>query len=368
MLSSVLRTPRAIAVNIEVIRALVRLRELLATDKELAEKLRVLEHKLTEHDTAIEEILLALGALFRKPAVPAKRPLGFVYPEGPDTDCMLTEILAASPDFSYIGVNDLCQYVEAIMKAAALFCSLLWCGAVLGQVPDSGRWQELRFGGEAVAELAADRYIEQVVALAAAGRLDRDKALLRRVQAISAGLVAAAVELKPEAAQWQWEVHVASGAEVEASCEAGGKLLVGVDFVRRLALDDGELAVLLAHEVAHAIAEHHRETYSEAQLLGRPLVPLDVVMERLDTDLSMQVRLAWLSRMQEREADQLGMVIAHRAGWQAAAMPGFYRKLADDAARPASGFPGGEAIVGSHPPLASRISMARGMARLLAAP
>lgn len=246
------------------------------------------------------------------------------------------------------------------MKPTMLFLGLSLCAGALAQVPESGRWQELRYGAEEVGEQMEDRYIEQVVGLAASGRLDADRALLRRLRAISADLIAVAIELKPEAANWQWEVHTASAPDVEASCQAGGKLLVGSEFVRRLDLSDGELAILLAHEVAHAIAEHHREILSEAQLLNRPLVPVDVVLERLDSDLSMQIRLAGLSRMQEREADQLGMVIAHRAGWSGTAMLSFYRKLAADAARGR-----GEPVISSHPSHASRVSMSRGMARLL---
>lgn len=246
----------------------------------------------------------------------------------------------------------------ALLLVAGLCLGLEPIPSSLAQVPDSGRWQELRYGADEVGVRMEERYIEQVVALAAAGRLDRDRALLRRVQAISADLIAAAIELKPEAADWQWELHIASDPEVEASCQAGGKLLVGAEFLQRLALGDGELAILLAHEIAHAIAEHHREFLSEAQLLHRPLAPLDVVLERLDSDLGMQVRLAGLSRQQEREADQLGMVIAHRAGWSGSAMLGFYRKLSAEAGA-------GAAMIASHPSHASRISMSRGMVRLL---
>jgi predicted Zn-dependent protease len=117
---------------------------------------------------------------------------------------------------------------------------------------------------------------------------------------------------------------------------------------------------LLAHEVAHAVAEHHRETFSEALFLNRfPAVPLEVVMARLDSDLSLQIRLSTLSSLQESEADQLGMVLAHRAGWPATAMVGFYRKLAAEEQ--------GALIAGAYPATASRLSMAKGMARLFGA-
>ncbi|WP_254441833.1 M48 family metalloprotease [Duganella vulcania] len=225
------------------------------------------------------------------------------------------------------------------------------------QVPESGRAQEMRYSAEEVASTVEDRYIERVVGLAADGRLDDDRVLLARLQSIGAGLVRAAVALKPEVAGWEWEFHTTSDAEVDAICMAGGKILVGSAFVRQLALGDGELATLLGHEIAHAVAEHHRETLSEALFLNRyPVVPLEVVMERLESDLSVQVRLSKLSSMQESEADQLGMVLAHRAGWPAADMVSFYRKLSDGDQM---------ALVSSaYPASASRLSMAKGMALL----
>lgn len=227
----------------------------------------------------------------------------------------------------------------------------------VAQVPDSGRWQELRFAAEEVEQRSEDHYIEQTVSLAAAGRLDRDRLLLARVRRIADGLVRAAIGLKPAAALWRWEVHVTDDPAVEAESQAGGKLLVGSAFVARLALDDGELAVLLAHEVAHAIAEHGRETLSEALLDGRRDLPLPVLEQRLASDIPLQLRLSRLSAIQEREADQLGMLLAFRAGWPCAAMLRFYGKLAADA--------GGPALFASHPSGATRLSLAKGMARLL---
>ncbi len=78
MLSSVLKSPRAIAVNIEVMRAFVRLREMLSSNKELAAKLNELEHKLESHDQAIAGILNAIRELMKPPLPVKKQPIGFV--------------------------------------------------------------------------------------------------------------------------------------------------------------------------------------------------------------------------------------------------------------------------------------------------
>lgn len=76
MLSSVLNSRHAIAVNIEIMRAFVRMRELLASNKALAQKLAELERKVGSHDQVIVGILKAIRELMHTP-VPKKRPIGF---------------------------------------------------------------------------------------------------------------------------------------------------------------------------------------------------------------------------------------------------------------------------------------------------
>jgi hypothetical protein len=78
MLSSVLTSDRAVQVNIAIMRAFVRLREVLATHRELAQKLAELEKKHRKHDMQIGSIFDALRKLIEAPAViPPKRQIGF---------------------------------------------------------------------------------------------------------------------------------------------------------------------------------------------------------------------------------------------------------------------------------------------------
>lgn len=74
MLSSVLKSERAIHVNSAIMRAFAKLRELLATHQELAGRLEELEKKFQNHDSQIREVFNAIRALL---AVPQKRPIGF---------------------------------------------------------------------------------------------------------------------------------------------------------------------------------------------------------------------------------------------------------------------------------------------------
>jgi len=76
MLSGVLTSPRAIGVNIEIMRAFVRLRRLLAAHKELSQKLEELEHQLRDHDEKIQTIFIAIRQLMAPKETPGKK-IGF---------------------------------------------------------------------------------------------------------------------------------------------------------------------------------------------------------------------------------------------------------------------------------------------------
>jgi hypothetical protein len=92
MLSSVLGSAQAIAVNIEIMRAFVRLREVIATSKELAQRIDDLENKTDlmevkqgtfEHNARVQfkQIFEALREMMAQPEPPKKRPIGFVTPD-----------------------------------------------------------------------------------------------------------------------------------------------------------------------------------------------------------------------------------------------------------------------------------------------
>jgi hypothetical protein len=77
MLSSVLRSPKAIAVNIEIMRTFVRMRKLAFSNKELARKIDELDQRVSKHDNAIAEIIEAIRQLMAPPSPKEKRPIGF---------------------------------------------------------------------------------------------------------------------------------------------------------------------------------------------------------------------------------------------------------------------------------------------------
>jgi len=81
MLSSVLNSERAVQVNILIIRAFVKLREVMVTHKDLAQKIEALERKYKDHDREIQVIFTAIKKLLEPSPQPPKRPIGFAVDE-----------------------------------------------------------------------------------------------------------------------------------------------------------------------------------------------------------------------------------------------------------------------------------------------
>ena len=83
MLSSVLKSDRAVAINIEIMRAFVRLRNMILSNKDLARKLDAVERKIETHDMHIRSLFEAIRQLMAPPE-PKKRKIGFVVEEKAD--------------------------------------------------------------------------------------------------------------------------------------------------------------------------------------------------------------------------------------------------------------------------------------------
>ena len=80
MAANVLNSPRAVQMSVFVVRAFVRLRQMIATHKDIVAKLVELEHKVASHDTHIRSLFEAIRQLM-KPPEPKKRKIGFLVKE-----------------------------------------------------------------------------------------------------------------------------------------------------------------------------------------------------------------------------------------------------------------------------------------------
>lgn len=226
------------------------------------------------------------------------------------------------------------------------------------EVPVTGRVQHMQFTNDQVQTVAAQTYQKELSRLAAQGKLDTDNGTLLRVRHLCSHLIAQAVELKPAAANWPWEVHITSDHQVAAYSMAGGKILVGTRFIESYKLSDNELAVALAHEIGHVIAEHVREQMSQAASF-EPEVPnrkvhIVDVLNSMQSDISVYFRLQPLSRLQELEADDIGIQLAARAGVPPSAVVSFYHKLTRNNAA--------QSVFDTHGPSYQRVQFIQSMA------
>lgn len=245
------------------------------------------------------------------------------------------------------------------MVRFCLVVMMLMCtGPALAGAPVTGRTQHMLFSRDLVQAEAAKTYYHRLSQLASKDMLDTDKVALKRVRRICSRLIAQAVLLKPAAADWQWEVHTTSDPQVAAYSMEGGKLMVGLNFIKRYKLNDNELAVALAHEIGHVIAEHVREQVSQAASF-EPKVPnrkvtLADVVNSMESDIAVYFRLQPLSRLQEMEADDIGIELAARAGVSPSSVVSFYNKIARK--------DGSQSIFDTHGDVTQRVTFVESMA------
>jgi predicted Zn-dependent protease len=183
---------------------------------------------------------------------------------------------------------------------------------------------------------AEKMYRQRLSDIERAGYLDKDELFLARAKKVAQVLIQQAAQDYPETRTWQWEIHSSSEHEETAYSMAGGKILLNQLQIERLSLNDAELAMLLSHEIAHAVLEHNRLEYEQALVLfpawhQRSFEELE---DAVDNDESFLRALAPLCKQQEEEADAAGLRLAQRAGFSMTSLVNFYKKLSRNSANP----------------------------------
>ena len=203
--------------------------------------------------------------------------------------------------------------------AFSLFAAALWPAAAHALVLTS---EEVEAG-------AARLYQERIEAARQRFELDADPVFLARVTRIASRLIGQSEREQGGAGRMIWEVHTTADPEENASCMAGGKLLIGHDYARRLELNDAELAMLIAHEMEHALLRHNLKEMREALRLEPERARLSYadLEYAVDHDEPLMRKLDSLDAEQEFEADRAGLLLAVRAGWSGAALANYFRKL-----------------------------------------
>ncbi|WP_122316373.1 M48 family metallopeptidase [Pseudomonas cichorii] len=209
---------------------------------------------------------------------------------------------------------------------------------------------------EEVNKMYAQSYQETVGEASGKGVLDTTSNNAKRVHAIADRLIAQAPKLRPDAAQWQWEVNLIKSDELNANCGPGGKIIFYTGLIEKLKLTDDEIAAVMGHEIAHALREHGREAMSKAygvalakQGAGAFLGLGQDSMALADTVVNYSLTLP-NSRGNENEADLLGLELAARAGYNPNAAVTLWQKMTQNAGGSQPEF------MSTHPASANRIA------------
>jgi predicted Zn-dependent protease len=160
--------------------------------------------------------------------------------------------------------------------------------------------------------------------------LDRDPVLNARVDKVMAAVGAAAAAIEPRFAASAWKAILIDDFGHGAVAFPGQTILVDANFVRKLALGDDELALMLCHEVAHILAGHASAKLSfMAEFLGKDKLPTAraALLEFLARDSYAQAFQA-RAQLQEREADRIGAAILFVTGYDPQRALGIFDKLA----------------------------------------
>lgn len=195
------------------------------------------------------------------------------------------------------------------------------------------RPQLMLISSEKLDQMAAQSYNKLTSEASGKGKLNEDRAMLQRVRAVAARIEPQTAVFRQDAPGWKWEVNVISSSELNAFCMPGGKIMFYSGLINTLHLSDDEIAIVMGHEISHALREHSREQVSQAiaaqtaigigtALLGFGGGSADLASAGYDKFIATK-----FSRTDESEADRIGLELAARAGYDPRAGVSLWQKM-----------------------------------------
>ena len=206
---------------------------------------------------------------------------------------------------------------------------------------------------------SAQQYGQMMRAAAQQGALNTDRQQVERLREIARKLIPPAARFNQDAQRWRWEVNLISAKTVNAFCMPGGKIAFYSGIITALKLTDDEVAVIMGHEIAHALLEHGRARMSEQALKNVGVTVAAALLNLGQMSASMLSQAADLaitlpfSRQHETDADLVGMELAARAGYDPRAAANVWRKMSQLGAQSGNAQP--PQFLSTHPAHATRI-------------
>ena len=178
---------------------------------------------------------------------------------------------------------------------------------------------------------------------------------LQRLRAIAARLVPQTAQWNDRSRQWNWQVNLLGSKQINAFCMPGGKIAFYTGILNQLKLTDDEAAMIMGHEMAHALREHARARIAKSQgtgtllSLGAQLLGLGQLGD-MAANLGTQLLTLRFSREDESDADLVGLELAARGGYNPQAAVSLWEKMGQ-----ASSGAGGPSFLSTHPSGPQRI-------------
>jgi len=155
---------------------------------------------------------------------------------------------------------------------------------------------------------------------------------LKRLRAIAARLIPYTAQWNPDSRKWKWEVNLIGSKQINAWCMPGGKIAFYTGILDQLQLNDDEVAMIMGHEMAHALREHSRERLAKSRAtsmglsVASQLLGLGQVGD-IAANLGTQLLTLKYGRDDETEADLVGLEIAARGGFKPEASVQLWKKM-----------------------------------------
>jgi predicted Zn-dependent protease len=197
----------------------------------------------------------------------------------------------------------------------------------------ANRPQLMLLSSEKINQMAAQSYTQLKSGATTKGTLNADPVMLERVRAIAARIEPETAVFRRDAPAWKWEVNVISSDELNAFCMPGGKIMFYSGLINKLHLTDDEIAIVMGHEISHALREHSREQISQAYAaqtaidLGAALLGLGGGASDLANFGYKNFIATKFSRTDESEADRIGLELTARAGYDPRAGVTLWKKM-----------------------------------------
>lgn len=216
--------------------------------------------------------------------------------------------------------------------ATLLLCVFL---AVACATSPTGRRQLMLVSEQQAIVASRQAYTSTMQQLRAEGKLVTDRATVERVNTITGRLIAQAIEWRPDTRDWEWSVQVIDEPDtVNAWCMAGGRMAIYTGLLSKVDPTDDELAQVMGHEIAHALANHTAERMSNAMLAQLGVLAAGATSDNPGATMAAASVAATLaitlpnSRTSEAEADRIGIELAAKAGYDPRAAATLWQKMA----------------------------------------